>query len=400
MISFHKVSGSLPNNPATDGFYIYHDSFGSDVQFAYYDGTTWYKFSPTGIVGGNGNAGRIYSNNNLAYADFYEIVMAVNGTCFRGDTTYVTMYDGAKKLIKDVKAGDSVLGYDVNTRQTCEAIVLRNVLTGREKRFKTYVMDDGSTIDIYGDDDFVFRFDGVDGVITCTPMSKLYEWHLKGSDKRDIISDRDVSAIGKKVAYCFETDVQEITERYSIYTSTGNCFVNGLCATHRMNNFANFFLKKRNDLPPAISEIFEEIAYEYAGLDNSLPDTEISNPTGGSTIMQLFQAKALIDAKKRTLSGTDYKAMKYAEGALAEEEWLPVKELRVEARRVINEQEEIVRNLTAQVQSENPGIIDKEDWQTQAARWRKCSGILLNHTYDFKTWLNKEMEAIASHEEV
>lgn len=37
MISFHEVSGSLPNNLVTDGFYICHDSFGSDVQFAYYE---------------------------------------------------------------------------------------------------------------------------------------------------------------------------------------------------------------------------------------------------------------------------------------------------------------------------------------------------------------------------
>lgn len=52
-----------------------------------------------------------------------------------------------------------------------------------------------------------------------------------------------------------------------------------------------------------------------------------------------------ITALKMLLSGTDYKCLKYAEGALAEEEYAETKQQRAEWRRKINELEEKLINL-------------------------------------------------------
>lgn len=52
-----------------------------------------------------------------------------------------------------------------------------------------------------------------------------------------------------------------------------------------------------------------------------------------------------IEELKEKLLKTDYKAMKYAEGLITEEEYLPIKEERQEYRNKINEYEELIKKL-------------------------------------------------------
>lgn len=48
---------------------------------------------------------------------------------------------------------------------------------------------------------------------------------------------------------------------------------------------------------------------------------------------------------KQQLANTDYQAIKYAEGELSEEEYMPIKEERKSWRARINELEQIINNI-------------------------------------------------------
>lgn len=52
-----------------------------------------------------------------------------------------------------------------------------------------------------------------------------------------------------------------------------------------------------------------------------------------------------INELKCLLSCSDYKAIKYAEGLITEEEYLPIKEERQSYRDMINEYEELIKEL-------------------------------------------------------
>ena len=62
-------------------------------------------------------------------------------------------------------------------------------------------------------------------------------------------------------------------------------------------------------------------------------------------IMTPSESSSMIFALKSMLSQTDYKAIKYAEGEITEEEYAPVREQRRQWRRQINELEAEIESL-------------------------------------------------------
>ena len=60
--------------------------------------------------------------------------------------------------------------------------------------------------------------------------------------------------------------------------------------------------------------------------------------------LQKRKADVRINELKSLLASTDYKAIKYAEGELTEEEYAPIKELRRSYRAEINQLEEKIKN--------------------------------------------------------
>ena len=96
-----------------------------------------------------------------------------------------------------------------------------------------------------------------------------------------------------------------------------------------------------------------EIAYMRGYFDNSIPeeDLEVSDVDGRTYLKSKCpmkteedllkdQYRLEIQQLKKQLSDTDYKAIKFAEGQISEDEYLPIKNQRAEWRAKINQLQE------------------------------------------------------------
>ena len=413
-VTFHDVT-SLPSTPVEGGLYFL--TKGNNKQLYLATGTTSESYV---LVSGGANVVPVGSNttdidspnvtikgiqafqvNNddeiyLGDPATYGIVslsdVVYHITCFRGDTTYVTMYDGSKKLLKDVKIGDSVLGYDVNKKDYCEAVVLRNVKTGAEMGYDCYVTDDGTTIDVHGKDSFITRYEDSNNeeVISINEIKDIYTRYSNNQGKRYIIKDSGNTESATAVIHRFWAACSALTARYSIYTSNGTIFVNGLLHSQSPRDTICFLRKRGMNVPDNIKDIYNAIALDMADIDESLPDDHIEDPEASADLDTLNKAKAVIAWCKEQLSKTDYKAMKYEEGALTEEEWLPIKAKRQEYRDIINRKEQTVAEYTAKVAENNPALIytgDTPKWVVDNIKWKERQAILDSHLDDFKAWV-------------
>lgn len=326
-------------------------------------------------------------------------------TCFRGDTSYVTMYDGTTKLISEVKAGDSVLGYDVNKQDYCEAIVLDNLRTGEANAFDCYVFEDGTTIDIYGDDSFLIhflsRFDDMESDLTdCFSACGIKYLYTRSTEKKEhfrkIIKstggkDEGVAVIYKQDFYCATP-----TGRYCIDTSNGTCFINGLCQARKPINMLNRLVKYHKTFGPKIDSVFAGIFARYAeGADDLIPDDHIEDVSSAALLKELNENSAVIEMKKNYLNSTDYKATKYAEGALSEEEWLPIKAKRAEARTEINNMEARNAEIIPILKEANPCLMkeygDKYWWVKKNRKEMLDFADLNNMLEDVREYFSQRM---------
>lgn len=347
-----------------------------------------------GFVGTEPESGRwvLFDQNG----DYY-FIDECQWSCFRGDTTYVTMFDGSKKLIQDIKIGDSVLGYDVNSKQYCEAVVVKNVRTGEQTYYDCYVFDDGTTVDIAGEEEFITKrtsaSQGADYIEYDHLDDMLERYRNNTLGDRRIIKDtgnleNTVIVIDKK-----EFQTSKYTGRHSLVTSNGTYFVNGLLHIEPPTVNVDLLNSRHTYIPDYIKTIYDSFCLEWAAEDESLPDDHIKHPEDVGDIMALREAQAIIAQNKEYLASTDYKAMKYAEGALTDEEWLPVKQLRADARAAINENEVIVAEYGALVTEKNPEFYRTEDVETIHAwlvRWKRAQATLDSHLNDFKTWADEQ----------
>ena len=373
-------------------------TYGGSITFKA-DGEVEYTWYDWGTIGDQlylkmfpDSDGNIYIGdpNSYGVVSFADIVSHIS--CFRGDTTYVTMYDGSKKLISDVKEGDSVLGYDVNKKDYCEAIVIKNVRTGEQMGYNCYVMEDGTTIDIHGDDNFItnvkdksFCDEDGDFLSLHSMVKNLMEFHNKNDDTHKIIKDTGNTDGAVCLIHSFWTPCAELTPRYSLYTSNGTMFVNGLLSAQSPRDTIDFFRKRRFQVPDSIKSIFKDVSESMSSRDESLPDDKISNPSKAEHLAKLNEAKVKIAVFKKKLADTDYKFNKYSEGELTEEEWLPIKEQRKAWRHTVNRMEEIVAEYQPIVEEENPEMFD-HDWKYKNNKWKYRQSIFDAHLEDFREW--------------
>ena len=332
-------------------------------------------FSGNDIIFHNGQGNEI----NLA------TIIANIYTCLRGDTSYITMADRSRKLIQDIKPGDVVLSYDINKKDYCEAVVLANDMTGMESRFDTFVFENGATVDVYGDEPFIFE---ASDVLTLGTIQKLYDYHTKGDDRRWVLTHTP-GAKARVIRKFSSVVCEEPVGRYMLVTSNGAFFVNGMLKGNMSNFIDSYYKKRRNKLPDNIQTFLTEISHKLATFDNGLEDDHVD-----ATILKQMEIKwSAVHSAKQFLTATDYKAMKYAEGAMTEEEWLPIKAQRAEMRAVINENEAEITELRKQL----PENLKQPTWIGKAQIWAEGEGILNDHLQDFKDFINSHL--LASEEE-
>lgn len=66
------------------------------------------------------------------------------------ENTLITMADGSTKKISEVKAGDSVMSYDIETGEKTDAIVVDCYVTGYANSWDVHFFDDGNCLVTYG----------------------------------------------------------------------------------------------------------------------------------------------------------------------------------------------------------------------------------------------------------
>lgn len=357
-----------PNSSYSNGIYI--GKYNAADQYTYVGtATAGPYFEPT--TPGCGDLMLSNEDGEIALST----IMSHIYTCLRGDTSYITMADRSRKLIKDIKMGDMVLSYDVNKKDYCEAIVLANVKTGMESRFDTYVFENGATIDIYGDEPFIFE---ASDVLTIGTVQKLYDYHTKGDDRRWVLTHTP-GAKARVIRKFSSVVCEEPIGRYMLVTSNGAFFVNGLLKGNMSNFIGNYYKQRHAKLPENLTAIFAEIGHKLAVFDNGLENDHVD-----ATVLKQLEIKwSAVHSAKDFLTATDYKAMKYAEGAMTEEEWLPVKAQRAEMRAVINENEAEITKLRKQL----PENLKQPTWVGKAKIWAECEGILNDHLQDFKDFI-------------
>lgn len=295
-------------------------------------------------------------------------------TCFRGDTSYITMSDRSKKLIQDVKQGDMVLSYDVGKREYCEAVVLANVKTGISSAFDTYVFENGATIDVYGGEPLVFE---VGGVLTIGDVRDLYRSHSEGDDRRWVLTHTD-GAKARVIKKYGSVKCEKAIGRYMLVTSNGLFFVNGLLKGNKAGFISDYYRSRHIEVPANIESILSQVNYKLAEFDNGLEDDKVD-----AEVLRKMELKwGMIHNAKKYLDATDYKGRKFDEGALTEEEWLPIKEKRAEMRSLINEKEEEINILRESL----PDSLKSPTWVRDSEVWIECEGVLNDHLEDFREW--------------
>ena len=85
------------------------------------------------------------------------------------------------------------------------------------------------------------------------------------------------------------------------------------------------------------SPVSDDIANNYTEITEKEYNALVSPPEPVQTEEQ--KTLSAISKLKRELAETDYKCLKYVDGALTEEEYAPIKAQRAELRRQINELE-------------------------------------------------------------
>jgi len=333
-------------------------------------------------------SGGLYTDGNdvlIGDPDSYgvaslQVLVSMAQTCFRGDTTYVTMADKTRKLIQDVKEGDRVLSYDVNKKEYNEAVVLANVRTGVSSKFDTYIFDNGSTVDIYGGEPFVIN---VGNVSTIVGLSKLYEYHTKGDDRRSIITTMDGATTKVIRKYSWVT-CEKAVGRYMLLTSNGLFFANGLLKGSPSNAIYNFFDSRRINVPDYIESIFSEVNKKLAEFDNGLEDDHVDP----EILVQIEEKWAIIHEAKEYLNRTDYKGRKFEEGALSEEEWIPIKNERAAKRALINQNEELITELRKSL----PENLKRPTWVERSRVWSECQDILNKNLDNFIKFIDNRQK--------
>ena len=357
-------------------------------------------------------SGGLYTDGNdvlIGDPDSYgvaslQVLVGMAQTCFRGDTSYITMANGSKKLIQDVKVGDVVKGYDVNKKDYTEAVVLQNVKTGEERAFDCYVMDDGTTVDIFNNDGFICYVgkrkmlphrDADGDYINVYSMKTLFSFHERKDDQRRIIKEDGNLENTTCVIHKFQADCAHRTARYTLYTSNGTFFVNGLLHGLASRSIPQYFKTHKITTPDYIDKIFDGILLDLAQRDESLPDTHIENPDKVSDLATLNKAKATIAWAKNKLAETDYKARKYVEGEISEEEWAAIKEQAAEWRKTVNDNEAIVEEYTEKVKKDNPAMFDttseEPEHVVRHAQWLKHQKTYDDNYKLFKQWADERV---------
>ena len=252
--------------------------------------------------------------------------------------TKIELYNGTSINVEDLQSGMIVKSYDVNSQKIIPAVVIDSYETGRSREFTSYVFDNGSYVICYGQhgfyhygdgiirnvEDMNFGISGVSADLSHPKYLRKYPLHIAGASKR----------------------------RFNIITSNSLYFANGILMGSTPTQLYVYFNKYSDSiltktLRITIDEICDEFnRHGYDLITNSDFYTEISKSS-----MDIARAKVRIKRYKERLEDTDYLTAKYTEGKLSEDAFELAKVERQHWRDLINQEEQIIADSTAEYES-------------------------------------------------
>lgn len=248
--------------------------------------------------------------------------------------TQITMADGTKKAIEDVRRGDVVLSYDPKTNNYTTGIVLQLRLTGSHcEGSKQYFFEDGKSLRTYRKHIVYKAKDETD----CLMEHKYHgtdRWNCK-DDKYDYALDEALN----EIRYIGSEDIITIenVDHYDLVVSTIGFFADGiLCGSAQWSSLVNFYHKcepfltietktayhdlliELADLKPTPVAIDENRTSEFDYETNSLKPEYID-----AYIERTVTKRHLVSLKKK-MDKLDIKCFKHEYGALTDEEYATV----------------------------------------------------------------------------
>ena len=253
-------------------------------------------------------------------------------TCFM-EGTKITMADGSVKNIEKIQPGDMVKFLsDEGEEKTTQVMLPVEEFSGETREYTTYTFDNGINIDICKEQK-LWNEDKKD-------YTNIEDWPI-GTHTKTL--NGEIITLTRKENHV----LAKPKKHYFLQTWNGNYTVNNLLTYTSQDTIWN--------------NLSKEEYRQYWKSDDEMKKQKRKVLTrrykGTPTNFKIFQQTKMENLKKETsinnninenkqyLSNTDYMTIKFADGVLTEEEYLPVKQKRAEARNTINADEAILIKL-------------------------------------------------------
>ena len=267
------------------------------------------------------------SSTSISYVTRW--VSNVAWTCLE-EGTLITMSDGSKKEIQELKQGDLVLGYDFENNKTCETICLGSIETFSTEFKNFYIFDNGK----------VLSTSEHHTIYDCATMNPIDVRNCVVGMKTLDINKEEVSLLAQHLNIISKNK----SKYYQFITSNNTYFANEILnANYPADKLVWIREAMHQEIPEEIMEIFledskETFGFEYIGTQEFLDDSLES-------LKEIRKRQAIVDKNKKFLEDTDYVAIKKSEGCQVDESII---EQRESAREEINQVEQEMNEIYCQ----------------------------------------------------
>lgn len=242
--------------------------------------------------------------------------------------TQITLADGTYKNIEDVRQGESIMGWDFEKNEPCEAIALFADAAQADEKTTYLVLDNGEILSM------------TDGH---TLYSKNLERYIPINDLRegDILMGKDGEDV-EVVSIHWNVHTFGIRQFYHVVSSNNTYFANNtLNAIHPVDKYNWLQNRSSEVVPDEILTIFEQDKGEFDCFDFTIKNKEFLALTSKHQ-STLKKHRNKIGDLKNYLTNTDYVAIKMFEGLEVDETIL---DIRKEKRKEINALEKEIEKI-------------------------------------------------------
>lgn len=328
------VTGGSGN--ITDTNYYYKPRYTSGINIAYEaNGNSNVKdlFVPMGTTastaawGNHTHSNYLTSNSLSGYATQAWVTEHFEGkTCFVPGTL-ITMADGSRKVVEEIKAGDLLMSYDLENKKFVPAVCLSNSPTRYSTDLCRFYFEDGTKVSILWEHDF---FDATRDV--------WVEAH-DGFDVGHEVIKEDGSRL--KFLGSLQGRLPKAEYFYDLTTSN-NCYIaQGIVFAHNPVNKRHWGVDN-SDAPEILKQIMANSKDEHMRESDILEDDEYCL----EYLKDKMEEKEISDHLERLkieLQTTDYVALKEREGYKRNDE---IMEARIWWRKVYNEREKELKEVS------------------------------------------------------